>query len=213
VDHLLELEHVAVEAGHTVIVNEATCVLDPGQCLAIEGPNGAGKTTLIRVMATLVRPSRGRAAVFGVASDSPAVIEVRPRIGYSGHQPAVNPALTLRDNLRFVARIRGTDPQLVGEVLARVGLEAAADRLGGDCSHGMLKRADLARLLLTRPDLLLLDEPHAGLDQEAVPLVAELVEATRRRGGGAVLVSHDPTSLIDLADQRFSLSQGMLSSR
>jgi ABC-type Mn2+/Zn2+ transport system ATPase subunit len=75
----------------------------------------------------------------------------------------------------------------------------------------MRKRADLARLFLTRPDLLLLDEPHESLDSSATPLVAALVRQTIDKGGGAVIVSHDPTTMVDLADQHMTLQTGILS--
>jgi heme exporter protein A len=101
---------------------------------------------------------------------------------------------------------------MVPRVLEWVGLTGATDRLAHQCSHGMRKRADLARLFLTEPELLLLDEPHAGLDSSATPIVTELVKRTLAKGGTAVLVSHDPTTLSDLAHQHLTLKAGVLTS-
>ncbi len=207
---ILNLERIQVTVAGVPVVVSATCTVGPGECLAILGPNGAGKTTLLRVMATLLRPSAGRGSVLGVDLESPAVDTVRPRIGLAGHLPALSPFLTLAENLTFVARLQGRPQSVVPQALEMVGLASAAGRLADRCSHGMRKRADLARLLLTQPDLLLLDEPHAGLDSSAGILVAELVARTRARGGGAVLVSHDPTSLVDLADRHLTLRAGSL---
>lgn len=194
------------------MVVSATCTVDPASCLAILGPNGAGKTTLLRVMATLLKPTSGRGTVFGVPLLGADLEPVRPRIGLSGHLPALSPSLTLRENLEFAARLSGKAPDRVPLALELVGLGGAGDRLAERCSHGMKKRADLARLFLTEPDLLLLDEPLAGLDASAAPLVNELVDQTRAEGGGAVLVSHDPASVSRLADHHLTLHEGVLAS-
>jgi ABC-type multidrug transport system ATPase subunit len=162
-------------------------------------------------MATLLKPTSGKGFILGADLATPQVDEVRRRIGLSGHLPALSNHLTLRENLEFVARISGRSQTRVKEVLEMVGLAGAADRLAERCSHGMRKRADLARLFMTEPDLLLLDEPHAGLDSAASPLVAALVHHTMQKGGAAVLVSHDPTTMVDLADQHMTLRTGILS--
>lgn len=208
---IVALEKIEVLFGNVPVVASASCVIESGQCLGITGPNGSGKTTLLRVMATLLKPTSGQGFVLGADVATPQVDDVRPRIGLSGHLPALSDHLTLRENLEFVARISGRPQTRVDEVLEMVGLAGAADRLAERCSHGMRKRADLARLFLTEPDLLLLDEPHAGLDSSAAPLVAALVHRTIRKGGGAVIVSHDPTTMVDLADQHMTLSTGILS--
>jgi heme exporter protein A len=208
---ILNLEQIEVRIGNVPVLSSASCSVEPGQCLGIQGPNGSGKTTLLRVMATLLKPSSGRGSILGVPLESSGFELVRPRIGLSGHLAALSDHLTLRENLQFVARIIARGASDVGEVLETVGLAGAADRLAGNCSHGMRKRADLARLFLTRPDLLLLDEPHAGLDSSATPLVTALVRHTTNKGGSVVIVSHDPTTMVDLADQHMSLRTGILS--
>jgi heme ABC exporter ATP-binding subunit CcmA len=208
---ILALEKTEVLFGNIPVVASASCVVESGQCLGIQGPNGSGKTTLLRVMATLLKPSSGHGSILGADLATPQVDEVRRRIGLSGHLPALSNHLTLRENLEFVARISGRSQTRVKEVFEMVGLAGAADRLAERCSHGMRKRADLARLFMTEPDLLLLDEPHAGLDSAASPLVAALVHHTIQKGGAAVLVSHDPTTMVDLADQHMTLRTGILS--
>jgi len=208
---VLTLEKIEVRIGNVPLVSSASCSVESGQCLGIAGPNGSGKTTLLRVMATLLKPSSGRGSILGAALETAGFELVRPRIGLSSHQPALSDHLTLRENLEFVARITGHGAREVGEALETVGLAGAADRLAIHCSHGMRKRADLARLFLTRPDLLLLDEPHAGLDSSATPLVTVLVRHTTSKGGGAVIVSHDPTTMVDLADEHMTLRTGILS--
>ena len=155
------------------------------------GANGSGKTTLLRIIATLMRPSAGSGEVLGADLNGADRFGVRPRIGLIGHIPGLYPELTLGENLEFAARIAGIPHRRVGEVLAGVGLANAGDRSADACSHGMQRRAEFAREMMRRPDLLLLDEPHTALDKEAVDLVGHLVESIASAGGAVVVVSHD----------------------
>jgi heme exporter protein A len=207
---LFRLEAIAVNLGPIPIISEITADLEPGECLGIRGPNGAGKTTLLRVMATLLRPSAGSGEVLGARLGTATVIGIRTGIGLMGHQPALAASLTLFENLMLAARLRAVGEGEVRTALDRVGLIGAADRIAAVCSQGMLRRADLARLFIQPPRLLLLDEPHAGLDDSAQPLVAALIDRTTGNGGGAVLVSHDPRGLLGLTDRQVDLRMGRL---
>jgi heme exporter protein A len=207
---LVELEEVGFTAGLIPIIEGVSLEVGKGDCLAILGPNGAGKTTLLRLIATLISPTSGRGRVLDAALGTRAVFGVRNRIGLAGHIPALAGPLTLAENLRLVARLTGRGDRTVREALELVGLAGAADRTAERCSHGMRRRADLARLFLHPPQLLLLDEPHAGLDASATPIVETLVSRVRSVSGAAVLVSHDPIGLGDLAVRRLSLRAGTL---
>lgn len=173
-----------------------------GESLGVLGANGSGKSTLLGVLATLVRPSAGHVELFARRLDAASRREVRPWIGLIGHASSLYDRLTLAENLRLVARLTGRTEQRAERVLAEVGLARAAHRPAGGCSQGMRRRADLARVLLTAPRLLLLDEVHAGLDSDAAPLVADVVRAvTARDGGACVLVSHQPDRLDAICDR------------
>lgn len=209
-NHLVELHEVAVAVDLVPIISAVSLHLDPGECVGIQGPNGAGKTTLLRVISTLLAPTGGRGRVFGVELGSSEVPSVRPQIGLAGHVPALAGPLTLIENLMVVARLTNRTKGDAADALARVGLAGAAGRAADRCSHGMRRRADLARLLLVPPRLLLLDEPQAGLDASAQPLVEELIRQVRSGGGGAILVSHDPQGLSGLADRMLTLRSGAL---
>ena len=177
---LVALEGVAVRAGAVTILRDVDLELSAGESLGLFGANGAGKTTLLRLVATLIVPSAGSATVLGADATGADRFSVRSRIGYVGHIPGLYPELTLEENLRFSARVAGLPIGAVAAALAAVGLADAAGR-----------RAVLARELMRRPDLLLLDEPHAALDQDSADLVSALVAATLAAGGAAILVSHD----------------------
>jgi heme exporter protein A len=207
---MVELNDVDVAIDLVPIVSAVSLHLAQGECLGIQGPNGAGKTTLLRVIATLVTPTGGSGNVLGAGLGSKAMFSVRPEIGLAGHVPALAGPLSLLENLLLVARLTGRPEEEAAAALARVGLAGAARRPAERCSHGMRRRADLARLFLAVPRLLLLDEPQAGLDSAAQPLVDELIREVIARGGGAVLVSHDPAGLSLLATRMLTLRSGVL---
>jgi len=142
-------------------------VAAPGRVTALLGPNGAGKSTFVHAVATLVRPDSGELRVAGI-DVALAPRRVRQTIGLAGQFASVEPAMTGRENLELVARLFGFDRRSARagatDVLERLGLDDAADRLVRTYSGGMRRRLDLGASLVGRPRLLLLDEPTTGLD-------------------------------------------------
>ena len=199
-DHVtprVELVGVSVDVRRTPVLRGVDLAVDEGEVVGLVGANGSGKSTLLKVLAELVRPVAG-------------AVRVRGPVALFGHAPALYPQLTLRENLRFVARLVGLGDAAVGEALEGVGLAGAADRRADRCSHGMRRRADLARALLTAPVVLLLDEVHTGLDPSSAGLVDALVDGVRRQGGAGVVVSHEPDRLRKIADRLVELVDGRL---
>lgn len=178
--------------------------LEPGDVAWLRGPNGAGKSTLLRLMAGLIRPFAGQVLMFG-QTPCPST---RQRTGLVSHHPALYEELTLEENLTLFADLTATPQVRVDEALDAVGLTGARTRMARDSSEGMRRRADLARLLLTDHDVLLLDEAHSGLDRQAGGLVEALVERTIGRGGACVLVSH--ATEISFATRVVELNEGSL---
>ncbi len=207
-DPIVQLRDIGVRFGTVPVLVAVDLTIAPGEVVGVAGPNGSGKTTLLGVVATLIRPSSGTGRVLGAALGTDDVRCVRRRIGLSGHEPAVYPDLTLAENLRFVARVAGVTVEAADRALADVGLAAAADRPAGRSSHGMQRRIDLARMLMLEPDLVLLDEAHAGLDQDAEVIIDVILERTRRRRGGALLVSHDAERLTRQVDRVLRIEAG-----
>lgn len=189
---LVEAAALHIQRGSRIVLSDLSFSVDAGESVGISGPNGAGKTSLLRCLATLLRPAAGSLLLFGVEATGAAGRGVRPRIGFVGHAPALSPHLTLAENLAFVARLAGRPTGRIEEVLGLVGLGRLGDLRAGAASQGMARRVDLARMLLTEPDLLLLDEPWAGLDAGATGIIEALVARTTGRGGAAVVVTHDP---------------------
>ncbi|MFP3915972.1 MAG: heme ABC exporter ATP-binding protein CcmA [Actinomycetota bacterium] len=206
--NLVEVSGLRVDLGRHIVLAGVDLRLAQGERLGVSGPNGAGKTTLLAVLATLRAPISGSVRVLGADPATDAVRAIRPRIGWSGHHPALYDDLTLSENLRHFSRLAGRGDTPADEALSQVGLAGAAHRLARECSNGMRRRADLARLLLLRPRLLLLDEAHAGLDPDALVIIRALMDRTVADGGGVVMVSHDARALSGYVDRTIVLDRG-----
>lgn len=205
---LFELHDLRVDLGRNPVLTGVDLAMGDGERLGVSGANGAGKTTLLSVIATLRTPTAGTGRVLGAELGTDQVRPVRPWIGWSGHRPALYDELTLAENLRHFTRLAGLASEAADEALYQVGLAGAAGRRAMECSNGMRRRADLARLLLLRPRLLLLDEAHAGLDAEALVIIRALLERTATGGGGVVMVSHDARALAGYVDRVVALEDG-----
>lgn len=209
-DPLIKLDSVAVRAPGTLILRSVTLLVEPGTAVGLFGSNGSGKTTLLRTIATLLPPTAGGGTVMGATLGTDEVETVRPSIGLVAHEPALFEGLTLRENLELVARLTDEAHISADEALADVGLQGAANRRAEHCSNGMRRRAEFARLLITEPRLLLLDEAHVGLDQKAGTLVETLVEKVTANGGAVVVVSHEQHRVSQMIDRSVSLVDGMI---
>lgn len=205
---LIELADVGVRFGRLTVLHGINLHVGSGEGVGIVGPNGSGKSTLLRVLATLLRPTLGTGSVLGNPLSREPAAETRRRIALIGHHPALYGELTLKENLEFVARLIGSPNGAVQSSLETVGLGGAMDRRADHSSHGMQRRVEFARVLMTKPDLLLLDEAHAGLDKMAASLVQATVQAVKRRGGAVVLVSHEPDRMLPLVERTYELIQG-----
>jgi len=205
---LIKLDGIGVRFGRLTVLRDVSLRVDPGEGIGIVGPNGSGKSTLLRVLATLLRPTEGKGTVLGAPLGREPSPAIRRRMALLGHLPALYGELTLEENLEFVARLAGIANARVKRSLEKVGLGGAMDRRADHSSHGMLRRVEFARVLMTRPDLLLLDEAHAGLDKMAAMLVEATVAEVKQRGGCVVLVSHEPNRMLPLVERTYELVGG-----
>ena len=199
------LEGIGRAYGERVALRDVSFTLPAGATVAVFGANGAGKTTLLRVLAGLLRPHAGRASVLGAELPREAW-RARGRIGLLGHEPLLYRELTVRENLRFHARLHGVAAARVEELPERVGLALRADDPVRTLSRGMTQRAAICRAVLHEPDLLLLDEPFANLDPGGAAAVAPLIG--RGVGPARVLISHDAEQGLAEADWVLGLRGG-----
>ena len=189
----IETEGLTKKFGRSTAVDDVDLYVPQGTVYALLGTNGAGKTTTVRMLATLMRRDSGRARVFGYDVEDEATA-VRGLIGVTGQYASVDEDLTARENLVIFGRLVGSSGRAAraraADLLDEFGLAAAADRAVRHFSGGMRRRLDLAASMITRPRLLFLDEPSAGLDPHARRDVWDLVEAERERGASVVVTTH-----------------------
>ena len=183
-----------------------------GESLSLFGANGSGKTTLLRILATSARPDAGTVRVAGY--DLRRQTErVRRRIGVVGHRSFLYDDLTPRENLNYYARLYGVREResRISAVLDRVGLSARANHRVRTLSNGMQRRAAIARAILHQPDVLLLDEPEAGLDQDSRQMLGGLLDQWTSEGRSVVFTTHDIELGIAWGHRAAVLSGGKLS--
>lgn len=207
----LRLRGLSKRFGYTWALRGVTLDLEQGETLAMVGPNGAGKTTLLKILAALYTPTSGFGEILGHPL-GPGAEGIRRRTGLLADKDYLYDQLTGRENLKFAVRMAGRSlpPVRLDDVLGRVGLEEAAGRRVRTYSTGMRKRLSLGRLLLQDGDLILLDEPYAGLDREGVALVDRMVSEWHDAGRTVILASHQPEEAVRTADRTVLMRRGHL---
>jgi heme exporter protein A len=208
---MIEVRRLVKRFGPKVVLRGLDFEVEHGEFVAILGPNGAGKTTLLRILASLARPTAGDVSIAGYALPHQAAA-VRRRLGVVSHQPLLYGDLSAEENLRFYGRLYGL-PHLearVQEVLNLVGLWSRRRDPVRTFSRGMQQRLSIGRAILHEPDVLLLDEPHTGLDQDACDMLDRLLHEVAAAGRTVVMTSHDLARVADLASRFDVLSGGKI---
>jgi len=199
----VELRGVGHAFGGRVVLSGVERVLEPGRALALLGPNGSGKSTLLRCIAGLLRPRAGSVLVDGRESCQLPPAE-RARVAYAGHRPLLWGGLSARENLVLCAALYGLGPERAEQALARADLTEAAARPAASLSQGQRQRLSLARALLPAPSLLVLDEPHSGLDEASAARLDAQLSAARGQVT-IVLATHERARAERLCDELMQL--------
>ncbi|MEO6965164.1 MAG: ABC transporter ATP-binding protein [Acidobacteriaceae bacterium] len=192
-------------------MRKVTAEFRSGHSYVVVGPNGAGKSTLLRHIAGLTRSSFGTLTVLG----SGETAAVRSRIGYLGHDSMLYDELTALENLRYTARLYADSVAATGrwtpeQSLAIVGLDARLNRPVGKFSQGMRQRASLARVLMAKPDLLLLDEPFSNVDLASSAQMLHVLQQMRDAGNTILLTTHQPELARPIADCFCTMQEGKI---
>jgi heme exporter protein A len=208
---VIEVRRLVKTFGLKPVLRGVDFRAEPGEFVALVGPNGAGKTTMLRILASLSRPTLGEVRVAGYVLPGQAP-EVRRLLGVVSHQPLLYGDLTADENLRFYARMYGLSDakRRVEQTLNTVGLEARRRDLVRQFSRGMQQRLAIGRALLHDPQVMLLDEPYTGLDQDASAMLDGLLRQVAAGGRTVVMTSHDLPRAADLATRIDVLSHGVI---
>jgi len=202
----VELRGLTVSYGSTIALREVEITLYDG-VTGLFGPNGAGKSTLLRVLSGLLRPSGGSALLFGqeIRSSSESI---RRRIGYVSHDSGLYARLSVIENLSLFANLYGVTPDRVDEVLEQLDMNEWRSMQVGALSAGLKRRVAVARAVLHEPDVLLLDEPYANLDDDASERVSATILAWRAPGRVAVIATHGAKRVKAFADAGIIIQRG-----
>ena len=211
-DSVISTRGVVRTFGETRAVDGLDLEIPAGSVTVLLGPNGAGKTTVVRLLTGALAPDSGEISVFGITPSGPDGAEVRRRCGVVPARPALYDRLDGYDNLRYAGELFAVDasvlPARIEEAATRFGIVDALGKRVGGYSTGMRARLALARAVLHEPDLLLLDEPTAGLDPESARAVLGLIDELAEQGKAVVMCTHLLLEAEGLADKVVVLDHG-----
>lgn len=208
---LIEVRQLYKRFGLKNVIRGLDFQVIPGEFVALLGPNGAGKTTFLRILASLSRPTYGVVKISGYHLPTQAAA-VRRELGFVSHFPLLYGDLTAVENLQFYGRmfnLHDLKPR-IQTVLDLVGLSSRGSDLVRTFSRGMQQRLAIGRAVLHDPEVILFDEPHTGLDQDASVMLDQVLRQVAARGRTIVMTSHDLARAGDLASRFDVLSYGQI---
>ncbi len=198
----IEVQELTKSFGNHLALKGIDLRVREGEFLTIFGPNGSGKTTLIKVLATIMKPSSGRVRVAGFdLRDNP--VPIRRKIGVVSHQTFLYDDLTAFENLKFYGRMYDV-PHLeerISEVITKVGLASRLHHQVRTLSRGMQQRLSIARAVLHRPSIMLLDEPETGLDEYATAMLGEMLDTLSAEVGTLIMTTHHLEYGLEMGNQ------------
>jgi heme exporter protein A len=201
----IDAKNLARRYGRRWALVDVSFQVPAGSVLAVTGRNGSGKSTLFRTLSTVIRPDRGSATVLGFDLVSHRY-DVRKEVALLSHYSYLYEQLSARENLQIVGRFLGVDG--IDDALGRVNLAGRADDVVATFSAGMRKRLSFARVLMQRPQIVLLDEPYGQLDPEGFVLVDEVVRQLKASGTTVLMATHQVERGRGLADGVLCLDGG-----
>lgn len=208
---MIRISGLTKNYGMNTVLRGVNLHLQPGEFVTLVGPNGAGKSTMMRIVATLLKPTGGEVSIGGWALPQHGD-RVRRYIGLVSHQSLLYGDLTAVENLLFFARLYqlpDAETRAV-QALKQVGLAARQRDPVRTFSRGMVQRLTIARATLHEPDVLLLDEPYTGLDQDASSLLDDLLHRESAHGRTILMITHDLVHGLNLCDRMAILNRGKI---
>jgi len=207
----IEVRGLTKAFGNNLALGGIDLEVETGKTLVVFGPNGAGKTTLIKILASIMKPTAGEVSVNGLSLKENAEA-IRSRIGIVSHQTFLYGNLTAYENLHFYSRMYDVPDykKRIRQVVSMVGMEYRLYDRVCTLSRGMQQRFSIARALLHQPDIVLLDEPETGLDQQAIAMLWEALQEDSNAKRSVVFTSHSLERGLNACDDLIILNKGKI---
>jgi len=206
---MIQIEKLCKKFGETEVLHEITMTLEPGKIYGLVGRNGSGKTMLLKHILGFVKATSGRIVIDGkeIGKD----IDMPQNVGAIIENPGFLPEYSAFKNLKFLAMIRGKiSDQEIKDAIRQVGLDPDSRKHVGKYSLGMRQRLGLAQALMEHPDILLLDEPLSGLDNDGVEEMHQILLKQKEQGRLLVVASHSKEDIAVLCDEVFKFDKGKI---
>jgi heme ABC exporter ATP-binding subunit CcmA len=208
---MIEIKKLTKQADNKLILRGVDLSIKKGETVAILGPNGAGKSTLLKVLATLIKPTSGLITVNDMDLKKNH-IEIKKIMGYLPHSSLLYDHYTPLENLVFFGNIYGVKnvEQRAIELVKEVGLSFFLNEPVKNFSRGMIQRIAIARAIVHEPEILLLDEPHTGLDQGAIGILNNVILSMKAKGTTTLMVTHDFKQAAEICDRIIIVKNGKI---
>lgn len=208
---MIEVQKLIKQADNKLILRGVDLSIKKGETVAILGPNGAGKSTLLKVMASLIKPTSGTVKMNGLDLKKDH-IKIKKILGYLPHSSLLYDHYSPLENLIFFGNLYGVKDveKRAVELVKEVGLSFFLNEPVKTFSRGMIQRIAIARAIIHEPDILLLDEPHTGLDQGAISILNNVILKMKEKGTTTLMVTHDFKQAAQICDRVIILKNGKI---
>jgi heme exporter protein A len=208
---MIEIKKLTKQADNKLILRGIDLSITQGETVAILGPNGAGKSTLLKVLATLIKPTSGLVKINGLDLKKDH-IEVKKMFGYLPHSSLLYDHYTPLENLVFFGNLYGVKDveNRARKLVNDVGLSFFIHEPVKNFSRGMIQRIAIARAIIHEPKIMLLDEPHTGLDQGAITILNNVVLSMKEKGCTTLMVTHDFKQAAEICDRIIIVKNGKI---
>ncbi|MDF2859271.1 MAG: heme exporter protein CcmA [Neobacillus sp.] len=208
---MIEIKKLIKQADNKIILRGIDLSIKQGETVAILGPNGAGKSTLLKVLATLIKPTSGLVKINGLDLKKDQ-IEVKKIFGYLPHSSLLYDHYSPLENLIFFGKLYGVKniEKRATELVKEVGLSFFINEPVKNFSRGMIQRIAIARAIVHDPKILLLDEPHTGLDQGAISILNNVILSMKEKGSTTLMVTHDFKQAAEICDRIIIIKNGKI---
>lgn len=208
---MIDIKKLTKQADNKLILRGIDLSIKKGETVAILGPNGAGKSTLLKVLATLIKPTSGLVKINGLDLKKDH-IEIKKVLGYLPHSSLLYDHYSPLENLVFFGNIYGVKnvEEKAIQLVKEVGLSFFLNEPVKNFSRGMIQRIAIARAIVHDPEVLLLDEPHTGLDQGAITILNNVILSMKDKGATTLMVTHDFKQAAEICDRIIIVKNGKI---